>query len=87
MFGISKKRRRERLKAQPFPVGWHQTLKRTFPLMRLLPLADQPELEQHVMVFLAEKRFEGCGGLEITDEIRVTIAAQACLLRLHRDTD
>ena len=36
-------------------------------------------------MFLAEKKFEGCGGLEITDEIRVTIAAQACLLLLHRE--
>lgn len=41
----------------------------------------------HVRVFLAEKNFEGCGGLELTDEIRVTIAAQACLLLLHRKTD
>src|SRR5207247_571968 len=31
--------------------------------------------------------FEGCGGFEITDEVRVTIAAQACLLLLHRETD
>jgi len=38
-------------------------------------------------VLLAEKKFEGCGGLELTDEIRVTIAAQACLLLLHRETD
>jgi len=38
-------------------------------------------------VFLAEKRFEGCGGFAITDEVRVTIAAQACLLLLHRKTD
>ena len=36
---------------------------------------------------MSEKHFEGCGGLELTDEIRLTIAAQACLLLLHRDTD
>lgn len=35
----------------------------------------------------AEKHFEGCGGLEVTDEGRVTIAAQACVLLLHRETD
>ena len=40
-----------------------------------------------MQVFLAEKKFEGCAGLELDDEIRVTIAAQACLLLLHRDTD
>ncbi len=45
------------------------------------------ELLGHIQVFLAEKRFEGCGGFEITDEVRVTIAAQACLLLLHRETD
>ena len=52
-----------------------------------LAAADQKELLGHVQVFLAEKRFEGCGGLEVTEEIRVTIATQACLLLLHRKTD
>ena len=40
-----------------------------------------------IQVFLDEKEFEGCGGLTITDEIRVTIAAHACLLLLGRETD
>ena len=40
-----------------------------------------------VRTFLAEVRFEGCGGLQITDEIRVTIAAQACTLLLNREQD
>ena len=44
-------------------------------------------MESHIHVFLAEKRFEGCGGLQITDEVRVLIAAQACLLLLHRETN
>jgi len=52
-----------------------------------LPLADQEELRGAIQIFLAEKQFEGCGGLEVTDEVRVTIAAQACVLLLHRDTD
>ena len=41
----------------------------------------------HILVFLAEKQFEGCAGLEITDEVRITIAAHACILLLHRGTD
>jgi len=57
------------------------------PYVHLLPMADRRELEGHVQVFLAEKSFEGCGGLELSDEIRLTIAAQACLLLLHRETD
>jgi Mlc titration factor MtfA (ptsG expression regulator) len=52
-----------------------------------LPDEDRKELQGHVQVFLAEKKFEGCGGLEISDEMKVCIAAQACLLLLHRDTD
>ena len=40
----------------------------------------------HIQVFIAEKNFEGCDGLEITDRIRVVVAAQACILLLHRDT-
>lgn len=38
-------------------------------------------------MLLAEKHWEGCGGLELTDEIRVTIAAQACVLLLHRESE
>ncbi len=57
------------------------------PLYARLSEADREELKRHVLVFLAEKRFEGCGGLEITDEIKVTIAAHACILLLHRKTD
>ncbi len=51
------------------------------------PRATARNYLAHIQVFLAEKRFEGCGGFAITDEVRVTIAAQACLLLLHRETD
>ena len=52
-----------------------------------LSAADKTELLGHIQIFLAEKSFEGCAGLELTDEMRVVIAAQACLLLLHRKTD
>jgi len=48
---------------------------------------DKEELRRDILIFLGEKEFAGCGGVVITDEIRVTIAAQACLLLLHRKTD
>ncbi len=54
------------------------------PYVGRLSPEDREELVGHVQVFLAEKHFEGCGGLQMTDEIRVTIAAQACVLLLHR---
>jgi Mlc titration factor MtfA (ptsG expression regulator) len=71
----------------PFPVSWSEIIERNVPYLRLLSEEDRRELQGDMKVFLAEKSFEGCGGLEMTDEIRVTIAAQACLLLLHRETD
>lgn len=87
VFGILTGRRRARLRAQAVPPEWRRIIERNLPVFRRLSAADQAELLGHVQVFLDEKHFEGCGGLELTDEIRVTIAAQACLLLLHRETD
>jgi Mlc titration factor MtfA (ptsG expression regulator) len=80
-------RRRARLRAEPIPAEWRAIVRRNVPIFRRLTPEDQGELLGHVRVLLAEKHFEGCGGLDLTDEIRVTIAAQACLLLLHRETD
>ena len=87
MFGFLKKQRRDRIRSQPFPSDWRDILARHYSTYFRLPPADRKELEGHILVFLEEKRFEGCGGQDITDEVRVLIAAQACLLLLHRDTD
>jgi Mlc titration factor MtfA (ptsG expression regulator) len=48
---------------------------------------EQAELRALIQVFVAEKSWEAHGGLEMTDEIRVTVAAQACLLLLRLDAD
>ena len=77
-------RRRQQLRAQPFPAAWRAILQRRVPYVRALPADLQLQLKRHIQVFVAEKAFIGCAGLEITDEIRVTIAAQACLLLLNR---
>ena len=87
MFGLFRNRKREKLRTQPFAAEWLAILERNVPLYRSLPPEDRRELQGHIQVFLSEKEFEGCGGLEMTDEIRVTIAAQACILLLHRETD
>jgi MtfA peptidase len=87
IFGFLKERRRNRLRARPFPNEWLKIIKNRVAFFVRLSATDQAELLDHIQVFLAEKGFEGCAGLEITDEIRVTIAAQACLLLLHRRTD
>jgi len=82
-----KKWHRNRVVCREFPSDWLGIIKRNVPFYKKLPETDQKELQQHILIFSAEKDFEGCGGLKITDEMKVTIAAQACILLLHRKTD
>jgi len=79
--------RREFLKGTPFPERWRKVLGTNVRIYNHLPQELKDQLHCHINVFLAEKRFEGCGGLHVTDEIRVTIAALACMLLLNRKTD
>ena len=76
--------RRRLWASRPFPAAWRNVLRRRVPLYRQLPADLQLQLRRRVLEFLAEKPFLGCAGLVVTDEMRVTIAAQACLLRLNR---
>ncbi len=75
-------RRRARVRAQAFPAAWRRILRQRVPAVARLPADLQRQLKQHLQVFLAEKSFIGCAGLRLTDEMRVVIAAQACLLLL-----
>jgi Mlc titration factor MtfA (ptsG expression regulator) len=87
MFDFLKNRRRAALRAAPLPQTSWDMITRNVPYACTLDVETQRELGGLVQIFLAEKHFEGCGGLELSDEIRVTIAAQACILLLHRDND
>jgi Mlc titration factor MtfA (ptsG expression regulator) len=76
--------RRKRLMAAPFPPEWEAIIARNVPLYARLPASLKHQLHGHIQVLLAEKHFEGCGGLIMTDEIKVTIATQAGILLLNR---
>lgn len=76
------RRRHARLQQRPLPRAWRRILQRRVPLVSRLPLALQQRLHGLVQVFIADKPFIGCAGQVIDDEVRVTIAAQACLLLL-----
>jgi Mlc titration factor MtfA (ptsG expression regulator) len=76
--------RRARLMRMPFPAAWRAVLRQRMPLYGRLPPDVQRRLRQRVQVLLAEVPFIGCGGLQITDEVRVLIAAQAALLLIGR---
>ncbi len=85
MLGWLSKRRRDRILAEPFPLEWDEIIDRNVALARRLTRSERTRLGQLVQVFIAEKHWEGCGGLELTEEMQVTIAAQACILVLGRD--
>ena len=76
--------RRQRVTRRPFPAAWRDIVRRRVPLVRELPPAQQLRLKKHIQVLLAEVPFVGCAGLDVSDEIRVTIAAQAAFLLLGR---
>jgi Mlc titration factor MtfA (ptsG expression regulator) len=76
----------EILGASEIPADWEEILQQRVPIYRLLPEPDRREMRSYIRWFVGSKEFEGCAGLAITDEIRVTVAAQACLLLLHRET-
>ncbi|GGP81191.1 zinc-dependent peptidase [Shewanella ulleungensis] len=82
-----KQRKHQRITAQPFPNAWRTILKARFPYFKAMPTDLQLQLKKHIQIFIAEKQFVGCGGFVINDEVKVTIAAQACLLLLNRQTD
>jgi len=81
-----KKWRRARLAQRPFPPAWEKFLP-TIPLYPWLSPEEKRELKGHIQVFLSEKKFEGAAGFSVNDRVRVTVAGNACLLLLHRESD
>lgn len=78
-------RRRARLAARALGAGERALLRRRLPMYRRLPAPLCRRLDGLTAVFLGEKTFVGCRGLEVTPDMRLLIAAQACLLVLGRN--
>lgn len=76
--------RRQQLANQPFPSDWIVILERHIPIYRNLPKTLRLKLHGHINVLLKSKKFKGCGGLKLTDEIKVIIAGVASLLILNQ---
>ena len=82
MFHWLRDHNRAETRKKPFPGEWEAFLRTNLVHYGVLDDIERAELQATMQVFLEEKTWEGCGGLELSDEIRVTIAAQACLLQL-----
>lgn len=65
--------------------GLDTRLPQALPVLRHLPEALRQRHAQRVREFLLDKRFIGCDGLEVDDDMRLTVAAWACLLVLQPD--
>lgn len=79
--------RRRQIARRPLLAEWQNILERNVPLYRGLPEDLRTELHGHIQLFLHDKTFEGFKGLEVTDEMRLTIAGNACILLLNRAHD
>jgi Mlc titration factor MtfA (ptsG expression regulator) len=77
-----RRRRRRKLLAEPFPAEWLAQLATHVPHFGSLDSAERSRLCDDLRIFIAERNWEGCGGLTLSPEIQVAIAGQACLLTL-----
>lgn len=78
-------RRRRKLLAAPFPIRWEAILNRTVGHYPRLSPPEQARLRDVTRILVAEKDWSGAGGLFVSEEMKVTIAAGAGLLLLGGD--
>lgn len=79
--------RRKRLDNKAFPDAWEVIVKRRLPFYQRMPAEVKRALQNRITHFIAGKRFYGCAGQHVDDDVRVSIAAQASLLVLNRPGD
>ncbi|MEX2173284.1 MAG: zinc-dependent peptidase [Pirellulaceae bacterium] len=77
--------RRQQLLAEPLPAAWRRALARNVAVFRRLSGVQQQRLVAAARIIAAERRFVGCQGLVVTDEMKITIAGQAALLLLGEE--
>lgn len=87
MLAWLRRRRRQRILEDPFPEALREVLHRDVALWRVLSDDERRRLEDDLRVFMAERTWEPCGGIDLTQERRALIAAQACVLTLGRSVD
>jgi len=82
-----KRRHRQKLMVEQLPSEYLEILEKHVALYSILPEKLKKELHGRIAIFLDEKEFEGCGDLEMTARVKVTVAAFACMLLLNKNFD
>jgi Mlc titration factor MtfA (ptsG expression regulator) len=85
MFGFSKRSRRKKLLDLPLSDDWRRIIESNIAVFSLLSAAERERLIAATKIVVAERPFVGSAGLAITDEVKLTIAAQAAVLLLGED--
>jgi len=71
----------------PVPLSWRSLIHARVPLSRRLSSAQREMLLRKTQELVQGRRWEGCGGLRLTEDMQVVIAAHACLLVLEHPGD
>ncbi len=79
--------RRKQYSRRDWPNEWNTVLEHHFPVYQQITADFRKHWEEIIQVLHQEKRFEGCGGFEIDDTVRLTILSQAALLLLGNRSD
>ncbi len=87
VFAWLRRNKRRRIVAKPFPEDWDDILAINASFMESLGDRQQARIRQSIQILVAEKNWEGCSGLSVTDEHRVTIAAQIARMTVHFDAE
>ena len=85
MFKWLRNRNRKKILDREWPESWSSHLNRNVRLTWEMDAKEIRELQRRIKIIIAEKYWEGCLGLQLTEEIQVTIAAQAGLMLLGTD--
>ncbi|HEX5388043.1 MAG TPA: M90 family metallopeptidase [Gemmatimonadales bacterium] len=70
--------------AEPVPASWWPLIAREVPAVAGLDRDQRTRLLRAMRDLLTTCHWEGCGGLVLTEEMQLVIAAQACLITLER---
>ncbi|MEZ6123365.1 MAG: M90 family metallopeptidase [Planctomycetaceae bacterium] len=87
LLGWLRNRRRKSVSGRKFPDTWETILSTNVLNRRFLTGEQRERLRRHILIFVSEKKWEGCGGVTLTDEMKVTVAALAGLMVMGRQED
>jgi MtfA peptidase len=84
LYPFVRRARRRALTRETFPAPWVEWLRQYMPLYSSIPDDVRVRLHGLILIFVREKGFVGCNGLEVTEKMRAVIAGHACLLMVNR---